>query len=152
LAQQLCTAPCDPSVNDNCTGPSNTCQVYTRGSAGYQVPDDTACDDKKACTAASPAPVLASCSLAIGGINGPRDRLASDLVDNTGDCPLSAPICSGSGSAFGGQGGPIVGGLCSPEGTACVGGVARGNFGAGSNSNDVCRSGTCSSDNYASCS
>src|SRR5262249_11056175 len=40
LVQQLCTAPCDPSINDQCGSASNTCQVYTRGSAGYQVPDD----------------------------------------------------------------------------------------------------------------
>jgi outer membrane protein assembly factor BamB len=155
LVQQFCTAPCDPSVNPNCAGPSNTCQVYTRGfDGGYQVPNNTACDDKQLCTAASPAPVLASCILAIGGTNCTRDRAGTDLVDNTGDCPQSAPICTGSGSAFGGQGGAIVGGLCSPEGTACnlATGKARGNFGSGASSNDVCRSGTCSSESYASCS
>jgi len=151
IVQGFCTAPCPPSVNSQCGAASHACAPISAGT--FQVPDGTVCDDGKACTAASPVPTLVNCVPAIGGGNCTRDRASTDLVDDVGDCPLSAPVCSGSGSALGGQGGAIVGGLCSPQGTACnlATGKAFGNFGSGTNNNDVCRAGTCTSETYAAC-
>ncbi len=147
----FCASPCEPAVNGNCAGASHTCQAF--GSSLYQVPENTPCDDGQLCTAATPPPFLAGCAAAIGGGNCARDRSPSDFVNDVGDCPTSVPSCSGSNSVFGGQGGPIVGGLCCPEGTAChlASGTCRGNFGSGANSQDACRAGTCSSDSYSSC-
>ncbi len=149
LSLELCTSPCDPSVNDACGQATQTCQPY-RGSL-YQVPDNTPCDDGRLCTAAVPVPVPVDCVTAGDGTSCERDRPLSGAL--SGDCPAFAPICSGSNSAFSGNGGAIVGGRCCPEGTACnlATGKCRGNFGTGTNSNDVCRAGTCSSDTYASC-
>ncbi|HEV8200956.1 MAG TPA: hypothetical protein VGS03_13120 [Candidatus Polarisedimenticolia bacterium] len=152
LGAGFCTAPCPASINGTCTGPSLTCQPYS--GALYQVPDDTPCSDGRACTTAEPPPTLVDCGPGIGGASCTKDRSASDLVDNTGDCPLSAPICSGSNSTLGGQGGAITGGQCCPQGTACdlATNTCRGNFGGAASSQDVCRNGACSSDDYSTCS
>jgi outer membrane protein assembly factor BamB len=149
VGQGLCTQPCDPSVNDQCGVGSNTCQVYV--SATYQVPDNTPCDDLLSCTAALPAPAPIACANASNGSSCTRDRPSTGAL--VSDCPSSAPICSGTNSALGGEGGAIVGGRCCPEGTACDPNTltCRGNFGSGTNNNDVCRQGRCSSDAYSSC-
>jgi hypothetical protein len=145
----FCTSPCDPSVNASCGAATGTCQYYKGGLS--LIPDGTPCDDQKACTAAVPAPALVDCAMAADGTTCERDRPSSGAL--TADCPASAPVCSGSGSALGGQGGAITNGRCCPEGTACnlATNKCAGNFGAGTNGNDVCRAGTCSSDDYASC-
>jgi hypothetical protein len=152
VGAELCTAPCAPSINGQCGAASKTCQRF-EGPA-YFVPNGTACDDGRLCSQAVPPPPLVACSAAIGGGNCTRDRAFSDTVDNTGDCPTIARMCSGTGSALGGQGGAITGGRCCPEGTACdiATNQCRGNFGAGANSNDVCRfEGQCSSDTFVGC-
>src|SRR5262245_40204125 len=151
LGAQLCTAPCPPSINGQCGFATNTCQLF--GGAAYHVPDGTACDDGRLCSQAGPPPPVVSCSSAIGGGTCTRDRAFSDAVDDTGDCPTTARICSGTFSVLAGQGGAITGGRCCPEGTAChlPTNQCRGDFGAGANSNDVCLGGTCMSDTFVGC-
>lgn len=148
LAQQLCTSPCDSSINAMCAPSPQTCAPY--GGASYQVPDGTACDDGRLCSTASPTPDPIACVPAIGGTSCARDRSFQDTVDDTGDCPTSARVCAGLNSVFNGQGGAIVGGRCCPEGMACNLSTNRcdPNFGGAPSggANDVCRAGSCSSD------
>jgi hypothetical protein len=148
LASEICTAPCG-ALTANCVGPSRTCQLY--GGSLYHVPDGTACDDRRTCTHADPAVPLTACAMATNGGTCVRDRPSTGALVN--DCPASAPICSGTGSSQGGQGGAVLNGRCCPEGTACdqATNTCRGNFGSASNSNDVCRSGGCLSDDYSAC-
>lgn len=145
----VCTSPCGPPIDAACVGPGQTCGYFL--GVANQVPDSTPCDDRQVCTTAQPPPILVDCVPGIDASACTKDRSASDLVDDNGDCPLAAPICSGS--SVSGQGGPITNGLCCPQGTACDPATSkcRGNFGTAGAANDVCRNGACSSDNYSSC-
>jgi outer membrane protein assembly factor BamB len=134
----------DPTVFSNCGAATFTCR--RDGGSLFKVPDGTACDDLQSCTSAFPAPVPLSCV----GIDGSP---AGSNCTRDSDCPAVASYCSGTGTATPGEGGGIVGGRCCPVGSACnfATNQCLGNNGTGATSNDVCRDGFCSSDNYSSC-
>lgn len=154
INQQLCTSPCDPTVNSQCTAPTETCQYH--GGATFLVPNGTVCDDEQSCTSnSSPPAVPVACTMAADGTSCERDRPNTGVLAT--DCPLAAPVCSSNGSSDTGQGGPISGGKCCPHGTACdiATNTCRANSGTGLPSLggawDICQDGRCASDTYSAC-
>jgi hypothetical protein len=149
---------CPAEIQGACGGATFTCSRY--GGSLYQLPDGTPCDDGRACTSAVPLPTLVDCVGTDDTAGGPactRDRPNGGALAS--DCPATAPICSGTGAMLGdSNGGGIVGGACCPQGTACDLNPASstyhkcfGDFGRGTNSNDVCRAGVCSYDSASGC-